>query len=607
MVMSHKWGNSMREKFLQSLIAVVLSGALAGSVLAAVTEAPAPQVQTAPLSAVPQISQPKKLRPEQEAALVEVRKILREASEAAASVVVPRDKNAKFIQNNKNVVLRDVITAQARAGDIEGAQLTLKANQWKRSWAIGIAQAKAGVPDDALKNMTLESLDTPERFVLVKAMLRTGDVKRAREIAEAPGSLLTRVPAIAYVASLQAKQGDLDASETFQRALQAVQGFGKLDKQSGFHPYIGKYKALVHIARYQAEVGDMGGSQQTFLKAREAALAIPASSDQLNALLIIASIQVQTGDRNGGAQTFSDAIRIARRLTPDQQLSELGRIAHAQLEMGSRADAEQTMKLILSIPAGKSPRERVWGLMGHASWELELGDRDAARTSLKKVLSDIKAIAQSKETTEFDRDYIYDDLASLLAKTGDLEAAQEAHSGIGKSDRTVGAIRKVVETLSRNASSMEAVGTIQRLANVAKEVVEGFLASPNDVTLKNAAITRALAGDVKGALKTADRVPEGTRQYVYTEMIDALVSKKDWAGAHHIAASIKESWLAYEHVCFSLKNVFKVETKEGEGEQGLQLAHQQAIQLAKVYALLGVAEGAMDSAWIEPLLPTIRP
>jgi hypothetical protein len=69
--------------FLSVALAGVLGGVLGGSVLAAVTEAPAPQVQATPplQAAAVQPGKPAWLTPEKEATLVEVRKILREAFE----------------------------------------------------------------------------------------------------------------------------------------------------------------------------------------------------------------------------------------------------------------------------------------------------------------------------------------------------------------------------------------------------------------------------------------------------------------------------------------------------------------------------------------------
>jgi hypothetical protein len=83
-----------------------------------------------PAASATQADPTTKITPEQEAALVEVRKILQQASEVAQGVVIenPGSKEGKLLANNKRFALRDIVSAQARAGDIEGARLTTTAN-----------------------------------------------------------------------------------------------------------------------------------------------------------------------------------------------------------------------------------------------------------------------------------------------------------------------------------------------------------------------------------------------------------------------------------------------------------------------------------------------
>ncbi|HJS66203.1 MAG TPA: hypothetical protein VJ760_02600, partial [Nitrospiraceae bacterium] len=137
-------------------------------------------------ASTPQVDQPKNLTPEQEAALVEVRKILKEASEVAQSVVIknPESKEGTFLQNSKNFVLGGIVSAQARAGDIEGATLTAEANQWIGSFPIAIAQAKAGAPHEALKTVDTSNFRPQALQVILEALHKSGDRRTALEVIE---------------------------------------------------------------------------------------------------------------------------------------------------------------------------------------------------------------------------------------------------------------------------------------------------------------------------------------------------------------------------------------------------------------------------------------
>ena len=164
---------------------------------------------------------------------------------------------------------------------------------------------------------------------------------------------------------------------------------------------------------------------------------------------------------------------------------------------------------------------------------------------------------------------------------------------------------EVVKILSQASPKAEVAQTIQQLADDASKLT-GILNSPNDPTLKAVAVMQAAAGDLKSAMRTADRIAGGLQDNAYTEMIEVLMAKKDWIGAHQIAAGIREQWMASEHTALSFRELSKSEVRAGEGKQGLDWARQLPVPLAKANALLGVAEGTMDSVDIELIFPRFR-
>jgi len=596
------------------VLSLVPLGVFVSAGCAAMTEAeaPAPQVQTAPAPA----NRPAWLTPEKEAALVEVRKILREASQLAQRVAIknPESKEGKFLDRNKKFVLRDIVGAQARAGDIEGARLTATANGWDKSWAIGIALARVGRPHEGLKELASLELDPPTRFVFVEAFMKAGDRQTALEVAESRGTYLWQAPSIAYLANLQARAGDVEYKKTFQRALGVAQAFDKLDHHTS-DANIGKYKALVHIARAQADVGDMPESQQTFIKALETALVVP-ERDQFNALLIIAEAQARSGDRSGSEHTFGQAVKAAKTLAPNQQLSGLKRIAETQLEVGNRTAATETVRLILQVPSGPSLGEQAEGLMRQARWHLTLGDQEAAEAALQAVAPKVRAFADGYLTAklekgdsyygspELGKSLIYSSLAQLAADCGLYEMAREAVRAITSDQTKVNAIRHIVTGAISQPDHPEVRQVIQELVKDANNLI-GPLSFPRDITLREVAVIQTIAGDVPAAVHTADRVVEASRVYGYREMVGILIRRKDWNGAQEILSRMKAGWMLDESSHHTFRALGQAQAKADMGKQVIEWSQTQPNSVARANALLGVAEGLMERMGIEQLRPAV--
>lgn len=615
-------GGGMRQAIYQMVLTVVLIGVGGCATQTAVSETPASKNQSVasgfPVPAP--ANKPAWLTPEKEAALMEVRKILRETSQLAQSVAIkdPESKEGRFLDRNKKFVLRDIVTAQARAGDIEEARLTSTANGWDKSAAMGVAYAKAGRPHEGLKELVSQELDTRTRFVFEEALMKAGDPKAALEVAESRGPFLSRVPAIAYLASLQAKAGDLRNKETFQRAMELAQGFDKL-KQSpqDTQPNIGKYKVLLHIARVQADAGDMTGSRNTFAKAVATALAVP-ETDQIIALTIVAEEQARSGDHAGSEQTFERARSATRSLAPLRQLSELKRIATTQLEVGHRAAAAETVRLILQVLSGASPGEQAEGLMRQARWHLTLGDQEAAKAALQTVVPRVRALADGYLTAKLEKgdvDYgspesgksnVYYSLARLAAECGLYDLAQEAVRAITIDQTKANAIRHIVTGLIQKSDRPEVQRVVQALVKDATNLI-GLLSLPRDLTLLDVAVIQAAAGDVPAAVHTADRVVDALRDDAYREMVGILIRRKDWNGAQEVLSRMKVQWMLDESSHHTFRALAQAQAKVGVGKQVIEWSQTQPDAVARANVLLGVAEGLMDSAGIEPLFPVGRP
>jgi hypothetical protein len=607
-----------RRLLVLGLRALLIAGCVVALLLSQDAGAETQQTGTSlsnPTTSTGQADQTTKITPEQEAALVEVRKILREASEMAQSVVIenPESKEGKFLVNNKRFVLWDIVGAKARAGDIDGARLMATANG-VGGVAIGIALAKAGRPYEGLDELASLELDPPTRFVFVEALMKAGDRQTALEVAESRGTYLWQAPSIAYLANLQAKAGDVEYKKTFQRALKVAEAFDKLDKHTS-DANIGKYKALVHIARAQADAGDVTESRQTFVKALETALVVP-ERDQFNALLISAEAQARSGDQLGSERTFGQAIIAAKKLAPNQQLSESKRIAETQLEVGNRTAATETVRHLLQVPSGSSPYEQADGLMKQARWHLIFGDRAAAKGALQTVAPQVRTIADGFATTKLEKGDIYYDspelgksniyhsLAQLAAECELYEMAQEAVRAITSDQTKANAIRHIVTGLLPTSERPEVQQVMQTLAKDATSLT-GILSFPRDLTLMDVAVTQAAAGDVKTAVRIADRVAEVLRDNTYRHMVAALIEKRDWTGGQEVLSRMKARWMLDESSHHMFRALAKAQAKAGMEKQVIEWSHKQPDSMARANVFLGVAEGLMERAGIEQLRPVV--
>lgn len=590
----------MRGLLTLGLRGLFIAGCAAALLLPIDVMAETTQAGTAPLgpaTSSTQVLGSTKLTPEQEAALGEVRKILREASQIAQNVVIknPESKDGTFLQNNKNFVLGGIVSAQARAGDIEGARLTAGANQWNSSFPIAIAQAKAGAPYEALKSVDTSNFRPQALQVILEALHKSGDRRTAFEVIEKVYMPWDRAEALFLYARFLAKAGDPAANEVAQRAYT----FSNTLAKGG--PWV-----YVRLAEFQADAGDSTASHQSFQKARDAAFAASDVQQQFKGLLMVAQAQTHNRDQPGSEKTMAEAIRLAKGLPAKQQEIELGEIVRKQLAVGNRTAASETVRLILQLPGGSSPYDQADGLMRQARWHLTLGDRETAKTALQTVLPQVRAIANEPATPELEKNYIHYGLARLAADIGLYNLAQEAVRAITNDQSKSQLIRAIVTGVITAPESPEVQQVIQTLVEDATSLT-GILSFPRDITLLDVAVIQAEAGEVKAAVRTADRVAEVLRDNTYREMVEILIEKKNWVGAEEVLSRMKAEWMRNESSQHVFRALTKAEVQAGVGQRAREWARKQLDSIARANALLGVAEGLMESVGIEPLLPVVRP
>jgi hypothetical protein len=593
-----------------ALLSLALVEAFVGAGCAAMAETEAPGQAAPPVQTPPALSvKPVWLTPEKEAALVEVQRILREASQVAQSVVIknPESKDGKFLVNNKRLVLSGIEGAQARAGDIEGARLTATANGVGKSWAIGIALAKAGHPYEALKAVDTRNLRPQALEVILEALHKSGDGRTALEVIENVNSPWDRAETLFLYARFLAQSGDPSANDIAQRAYAFSSTLAK-----------GQPWVYARLGEFHTVAGDSLASRQSFQKAHDVALAVSDPVQRLRSLMMVVKTQSRSMDQADREKTYSEVVRIAKSLPLMQQESELGRIAREQLEIGQRSAAAETVRLILQVPSGSSPREQAEGLMRQVRWHLTLGDQEAAQAVLKTVAPQVKALAESYLTAKLEKEdsyyhspelgksIIYSSLAQLAAECGWYEMAQEAVQAITSEPTKAGAIRHIVTGLIPKSDRSEVQQVVKRLVKDATNLI-GRISFPRDITLREVAVIQAAAGDVPAAVRTADRVVEALRAYGYREIVGILIRRNDWSGAQEVLSRMKAQWMLDESSHHTFRALGQAQAKAGVGKQVIEWSQTQRDAVARANVLLGVAEGLMDNAGIEPLLPVGRP
>ena len=241
----------MIKRFCKLLISLALVLGLVVPAQTAPTEAQ-PKSQVPPVLTKPSAPAcaPPCLTAEQEAALVEVRKILQEARQVAQGITIPakglfsRESELKILRDEKAELIRKIEQAQFRAGDFTTAAST------EQPWTLARAQVRYGKVRDAVLTASRTHLSDDTLLSLVDALIRAGAMQDAITVAETDvakqGVLDWRqreqATVLSLIAQRQHEAGDPAASETLQRALQAAQHKDLKHSRD-------RFLALIHVAR----------------------------------------------------------------------------------------------------------------------------------------------------------------------------------------------------------------------------------------------------------------------------------------------------------------------------------------------------------------------
>lgn len=614
---------------IRRLITLGLGGVLiAGSVAAPLLspEAVAETQQTGtPLSnptiSTTQADQATKLTPEQETALVEVRKILIEAWEVAISIVPPTKPRGSTTPENrqtdleryKNKLLRDIEEARFQAGDFATAATS------QQHWDLALAQIRYGHLRVAVKTAAQgRFISNAETLAIMKMLSDAGDQAGVLELAQAQAGKnsldveqrQTQAELLAYLARRQAQVGKPEASATLDRAIEAVQANNK-------YPAF-QYAGWTAIGCAQAAMGNQASSAESFQRAVEAALAFRPKhheAQRVQVLRLVGRAARESGQKAIGEQIFQEAIRAANRLADHQiRASVMGMVAETQILSGDRTGGMQTFQSILDfteeLPSGQE-RQRV--LAKILERQLAAGERELAAATLKRMRQQAEVITDPKQ-----RAGSLDGVKWWEAQFVTPQMALErAYALQGDDEKQAEALASAAIRLIRSKEPFATPEILQRMSGTASALLARPF--PNDRKrvdqyLSNLARVQAIAGGASSALQVLDRIPE-PRKELHLELVFLLTKKRDIAGAKQILSmlNVKDEEMPWGSSGMTYGDAFRGLAKAQaatDSSGSLVWARQQKSLYAQVETLLGIALGIMDRERIPEIrngLPDIMP
>ena len=558
-----------------------------GAGCATVTEAdaPAPAAQAATVRTAPvPANKPAWLTSEKEAALVEVRKILREARAVAEGIrrplpIITERHRRKALERAKDRLLNDIEEAQLQAGDVTITSTHTAISNIEFTYHLALAQARYGFTNEAVDTAASESVTGDRLLLLVEALVQVGDIPAAMKLAEMqlPRDMVplerqkTATAIFSYMAEEQGKAGDLNAREMLNRAVKAIPSSKFVRTADYIH-------ALIYLARAQAVLGDTAASTATFTQAIDA-LSIKGRDRHPPALLRwIAKAQAEAGDVAASQQTVQRAIREG----PGHL--DLACLAWVQDVIGDHEGAIETFKVAIDGVGKYSPEGQVRALTDIAEWQMNIGARDAAAATIDLMWQSGGHVNARVKATAFG---FFEKALAIDAEMHDTDAERASF------------LSHLVKRLVETGDPMGTNETFHQLSQEATRLKNTLPKDPSksEWMLAHIAPVQAAAGDLAEARKTLQQMADGGPLSVaYKSIVDMFVRKGDLVAAAQLASDMPEADPPFATLFRDLGNAFG---QSGDVPAGLIWARQQQNAYVKTNVLLGIAEGLLRGTGIE--------
>ena len=552
-------------------------------------------------ASTPQVNQATKLTPGQEAALVEVRKILREARQVAEGIVAPSkplepsatEYQVSHHEKNKMWLLTNIESTQFRAGDFATAATTAVPG------SLAFAQLRYDHLGEALKNVERTELWEEGALTFVYELIQAGQIDSAVKVAETHIKKKRRHEAalFALIAREEARLGDSRAHNTILRARVAAKVVVLPNDRA---------LALVHVARAQRVMGDRTGSEETIREALDTALKAPRGRDT-SVLSIIAMAQEENGDRAGSVKTFQLIVDDEKDLKPMQKARWLGSQACDRVLRGYGTRGAEIFQAAIKVADGLPASEQVWVWSEISRWLVKAGDHDAVRAVVQRMVDTAKTISDDQTRAK-----ALSAASGHATKIGDLDKALDIASTMEDGWNKADLLRFIAEQSIKTKNFPNTDTVIRWLADTARTLSQGQLPkdrSQADGMLADTAKVLALAGDVPLAVQTLKRISNQDSHQVsgaYPQIVVLLAQQGNYAGARQILEHVERKWFLEIPVAFALNSLGKAYAESGASQEGLRWARQVEVDYAKASILLGVAEGLMNRHGVENVV-TERP
>ena len=471
---------------------------------------------------------------------VDVKQILLQASQSAASIQDER---------TKNTALYFVSSVQAFLGDAAAAHRTAAviAKPSSREWIIsniGIEQVLTCDFVEARKTLAMiqDKDDLLKSFARVYA--QKGDLKSAFEAVAAIQGKEAKVQTLNRMASDQIRAGDLKS------ALQTVASISDEKERA---------QTLRTIAEIQAETGDVQGALQTASTIADEVIKAIALEPIWE---VQATAQAKVGDWAGALKTIAliqpshhDHARVRATKSVFEELVKAGRLPAAQEAVLTIQDARLKVYAVNSMMKAQAKAGDIKGALEIASgnnWALgDIAEAQAARGDVKGALKTISAI-----TEESDKLSPLFSVAEAQAAQGDVKGALQTASLFPEEKAGSGVWRTRTAVLNRIARA------------------------------------QAKAGDVEGALQTTlSAAGEVDWLNVGMVMNEAQANARSVDGKRWLQAvsRINTAW----DRDIALRDIARAQAKAGNADAALSWASELKSPEEKAFALFGVVEGTL--------------
>ena len=377
----------------------------------------------------------------------------------------------------------DIAIAQARGGDIAGAQITAdsipagtsyKENALKAiaeaQGAAAKAQVKTGNIAEALRISDLiqdGALKRRTQSEIAAVQMKTGDVAGALRTAGLIQDMQLKSEAQLDIAEGQILGGDLaGAKKTLVYALKTANLIQEMRGKNRVQAFIvgaaaragdlagaqrtadlimdadWKSNAQVYIAEAQAKAGDLAGAKESLSSALKTAGLIQEANDKDFAYSTIATHQSNIGDIAGALKT-ADQVQFARRKIYTQAV-----IAAAQAKTGDVAGAKETFARGLKTADLIQEAGLKSLAMGDiAASQVDAGDVPDARETWIHALRNVDFIQNG-----FEKDLVWESVARTQVKARDIAEAQQTTNLIHDASTKHGAQAAVDEAKGKTNS-----------------------------------------------------------------------------------------------------------------------------------------------------------